>query len=201
MAKKHYMKNTKLYSIWNEMRCRCNNPNDKNYKRYGAKGISVCEEWNNFRNFYPWAFANGYQEGLSIDRIDPAGDYEPSNCRWVTLKEQQRNRGNNVKLSHDGKNLTIGEWCEINNVSYSAIKTRYYRLLKEQDVVTYDDIFSRRVNYRNRKIAQYTLDGKLVKIWDKLADAERAGFKHAPISRCCQGKLHKTQGYVWKYYD
>ena len=201
MAKKHYMKNTKLYSIWNEMRCRCNNPNDKNYKRYGAKGISVCEEWSNFRNFYPWAFANGYQEGLSIDRIDPTGNYEPSNCRWITLKEQQRNRGNNVKLYHDGKSLTIGEWCEINNVSYSCIKSRYYRLLKKQSTVTYEDIFSKRLNYRNRKIAQYTLDGTLVKVWDKQADATRAGFSHGAISLCCQGKLHKTQGYVWKYYD
>ena len=201
MPKNHYMKHTKLYSVWNQMRNRCSNPNDKSYKRYGAKGISVCEEWRDFRVFYPWAIQNGYKEGLTLDRIDPSGNYEPSNCRWITNKEQQRNRGNNVRLSHDGKCLTIGEWCEINGVSYSCIKARYYRLKRKQLTVTYDDIFSLHPHYRNRKIAQYTLDGKLVKIWDKQADCERAGFEHGAISLCCSGKLKKTHGFVWKYAD
>lgn len=201
MPKKHYMKRTKLYSIWNEMRNRCTNPNDPNFKRYGAKNVSVCEEWNDFRNFYPWAFENGYAEGLTIDRINPLGNYEPTNCRWITIAEQQRNRSNNVKLEHNGLSLTILEWCEKLDFPYSAAKSRYYRHLKRYGCASFDNVFSKKVNFRNRQIAQYSLDGNLIKIWNKLADIEREGFEHGAISLCCQGKLHKTQGYIWKYAD
>ena len=201
MSKKHYMKNTKLYSIWNQMRNRCNNPNDASYNRYGGKGISVCEEWSDFRNFYPWAFSAGYTDGLTIDRINPKGNYEPSNCRWITIAEQQRNRGNNVLLKNNGISLTIKEWCERLGFSYAAAKSRYYRHLSRHGSATYDDVFTKKVNFRNRRIAQYSLSGDLIKIWDKLADIERDGFEHGAISLCCQGKLHKTQGYIWKYYD
>lgn len=201
MPKKHYMKNTKLYSIWNEMRNRCNNPNDANYKRYGGKGICVCNEWNDFRVFYPWAVDNGYKEGLTIDRINPLGNYEPSNCRWITRAEQQRNRSNNVRIEKDGIYLTIAEWCECLDFSYTAAKSRYYRHLSKYGSASFDDIFSKKVNFRNRKIAQYSLSGDLIKIWNKLADIERAGFEHGAISLCCSGKLHKTQGFIWKYQD
>ena len=83
----------KLYSVWNSMRCRCNNIGDNSFSRYGGRGISICPEWNNsFIAFYQWAIANGYKEGLSIDRINNDGNYEPSNCRWATVKEQASNR-------------------------------------------------------------------------------------------------------------
>lgn len=201
MPKKHYLKHTKIYSIWNEMRNRCSNPNDRNYPRYGGKGVSVCPEWSDFRVFYPWAMSNGYKEGLTIDRINPLGNYEPSNCRWITLAEQQRNRSNNVRIEHDGVSATIAEWCERLNFSYAAAKSRYYRKLKRNGIATFDDIFALNLNFRNRKIAQYTLSGELVRVWDKLADAERAGFEHGAISLCCQGTLNKTQGYIWRYME
>lgn len=201
MPKNHYLKHTKVYSVWNEMRNRCQNPNDSSYKRYGGKGISVCEEWQDFRNFYPWAIQNGYHEGLTIDRIDPAGNYEPTNCRWISNAEQQRNRGNNVKLEKDGESLTIGEWCEQLNFSYSCAKSRYYRAMKKKGSASFEDVFLLRANFRNRKIAQYDLCGNLVCVWDKLADAERAGFEHGAISLCCQGKIKKTQGYIWRYAE
>lgn len=76
-----------LYQCWADMKQRCNNPRVKNYKWYGAKGIKICEEWNDFKSFQTWALANQYQEGLTIDRIDPRKDYEPNNCRWITKSE------------------------------------------------------------------------------------------------------------------
>lgn len=88
ITKRHEMAETKLYSVWANMKYRCNTPSCHAYHNYGGKGVKVCEEWNDdFLSFYKWAIENGYKEGLTIDRIDSNGDYEPSNCRWVTLGE------------------------------------------------------------------------------------------------------------------
>lgn len=87
----------RLYRVWVSMRKRCNNPNDKSYQYYGAKGVTVCEEWNDYGKFREWALSNGYdtnalQSECTIDRINPYGNYEPNNCRWVSMAEQNRNK-------------------------------------------------------------------------------------------------------------
>lgn len=78
---------TRLRRLWNGMKNRCYNANEPGYKWYGAKGVIVCEDWHDYAKFKSWALANGYTDELSIDRIDPNGDYEPSNCRWITRSE------------------------------------------------------------------------------------------------------------------
>lgn len=81
-----------LYKVWNQMKDRCYNPNNPKYNNYGGKGVSVCDRWKSFCFFYVWAIDNGWEKGLSIDRKDGNGDYEPGNCRIVTIAENNRNR-------------------------------------------------------------------------------------------------------------
>ena len=83
----------RLYRIWKGMKGRCYVKTNTAYKNYGAKGVTICDEWkNNYSSFKDWALANGYEDGLTIDRIDPFGNYEPSNCRWSTYLEQAHNK-------------------------------------------------------------------------------------------------------------
>lgn len=120
-------KRTKLYHVWGMMRQRCNNPNNASYKDYGGRGIKVCKEWDRYKNFYEWAYANGYKEGLTIDRIDNDGDYKPSNCRWVTRQEQCLNTRYNRYLEYDGKRQTLTEWAKELGMESHVLSTRLRR--------------------------------------------------------------------------
>lgn len=123
--KKHGLRNSRLYIVWNNMKERCYNPNHNHYKHYGARGITICDEWkNDFQSFYDWAMSNDYKEDLTIDRIDVNGNYEPSNCRWITNKEQQRNRTNNKLITINGETKCLPEWCELLNLNYNTVRTR-----------------------------------------------------------------------------
>jgi len=116
-----------IYRVWVAMLQRCENPNDKRYKDYGGRGITVCPEWHDFVLFRDWALANGWEKGLSLDRIDNDGNYESSNCHWVTQKEQQRNRRNNHLITFDGKTQTMVEWAEEAGISYLTLCSRINR--------------------------------------------------------------------------
>ena len=121
----HGMSDTKLYLVWKEMIARCTRETDKSYKYYGALGVSVCKEWSeNFENFYNWAIEFGYKEGLEIDRIDYNGNYEPSNCRWVTRKVQMNNMRRNVIIDIDGISHTMAEWSDIFKISQDLFRNR-----------------------------------------------------------------------------
>ena len=115
---------SKLYSIWVNMRNRCFNSENKSFAYYGGRGISVCDEWNEFLNFEKWAIQNGFEENLTLDRIDVNGNYEPENCRWISRKEQMRNTRSNHLLTYNGDTKTMAEWAEITGIPYSTLKQR-----------------------------------------------------------------------------
>lgn len=124
-GKTHGKRNTRIYSIWCNMKARCYNKNHEHYKYYGERGIKLCDEWrNNFQTFYDWAIKNGYKDNLTIDRINVDGDYEPSNCRWANMKQQARNTRHNRYITIDGKTRCLSEWCEILSVSRHTVYSR-----------------------------------------------------------------------------
>jgi len=116
-----------LYDVWKNMKKRCYQ-NIKHWERYKEKNIQVCDEWrNDYMAFRKWALDNGYQKGLSIDRINNAGNYEPSNCRFTTTKVQANNTDTNVYITYKGKTHTLKEWSEILCMSYVALVHRHQR--------------------------------------------------------------------------
>lgn len=127
-ASKHGKRKERIYSTWCKMKERCCTETSSSYSNYGGRGISVCGEWkNNFQTFYDWAMANGYSDDLTIDRIDVNGNYEPSNCRWVTHKEQANNTRKNRFITHNGETHTLAEWADASGLKYDT----FYRRLKE----------------------------------------------------------------------
>lgn len=107
----HGVSKTSLHNVWNTMKARCGNPNNRSYSWYGGRGIRVCDEWReSFDAFRLWSLANGYRVGLTIDRIDNNGNYEPSNCRWSTTREQSANRSDNRLVTIFGETKTMTEW-------------------------------------------------------------------------------------------
>jgi hypothetical protein len=115
----------RLFRIWAGIKQRCYNPNVRNYKRYGARGITMCDEWlDSFLTFQKWALENGYSDNLSIDRIDNNGNYCPENCRWTSTKKQNNNRGTTVFITYKGETHSVAEWSEITGIHASTLAQR-----------------------------------------------------------------------------
>lgn len=127
----HGMEKTRLYHIWQGIKRRCLNPNDIGYKQlYGSQGITICEEWKNSSTaFINWALKNGYNDKLTIDRIDNSKGYAPDNCRWSTPKQQARNTKHNHLITYKNKTHCIAEWAEILGFSYATL---YQRIVKHK---------------------------------------------------------------------
>lgn len=146
------MSNHRLHAIWRQMRQRCNNPNHRAFKWYGGKGVKVCQEWGTFENFMTWALANGYDDGLTIDRKESDGNYDPNNCRWITRAENTRRArkgkpgGNSGEpITYKGKTQSLDDWSKELGISYITL---YKRLEAEWSV---EDAFGSEVGSRTNK--------------------------------------------------
>lgn len=115
------------YNNYRCMKSRCYRPKDPSYKYYGGRGIKVCDEWLSIENFEKWVKEHPYFEGATLDRINVDGDYEPSNCRWATMVEQDNNRRNTLYIEWNGESHTISEWAKITGLNRSTLNNRYYR--------------------------------------------------------------------------
>ena len=141
--KTHGESKTKLYHVWATMKNRCYNVNDRNYHLYGGRGIKVHDDWKNpdsYLNFKEWSINHGYKEGLTLDRINVNGDYEPNNCRWITQQEQMNNTRRNINISYHGETLNINQWAKrlgINkNTLWHYIRVKNYTI---EDVIEIRD--------------------------------------------------------------
>lgn len=115
-----------IYKMWSAMRERCNNPKHKYYSYYGGRGIRVCEAWD--KSFETFVSDMGERpHRATIDRIDNSGNYEPTNCRWASRKEQQNNRRVNVRITIGHETKTMTEWCEVYGIAFSTVKGRIRR--------------------------------------------------------------------------
>ena len=126
-------KRTRLYNIWRQMNARCYSPKSSSWRYYGDKGVRVCDDWKigspeGFINFKNWSLQNGYQDGLTIDRQDSSGNYEPSNCRWETMTVQNRNRGDyNQLLEYNGEIKCLSEWAKLFEIKNATLYDRIFK--------------------------------------------------------------------------
>ena len=161
----------RLKSIYNGMRLRCYNENNVNYKYYGGKGVTICDEWLlSFENFFDWAINNGYNENLTIDRIDSEKEYSPDNCKWSTKKEQAYNRSISVKLTLNGRTMYMTEWAEELEIDKKILSWGYNNGWSDEEIST------RPRDYKENKL---TLNGETHSMseWSRIT-----GIKVATIS-------------------
>jgi hypothetical protein len=127
-TRKHGLWKHPLYNVWQSMKTRCYNPKANRYQYYGGRGITVCEDWLDFTTFYNWAMSNGYHQGLTLDRVDRDKGYSPENCRWVDVIKQNNNKGDNVRISFDGREYTVKQFAKLTGITESTL---YQRLRKQ----------------------------------------------------------------------
>ena len=181
MQKRKYSTPTRklrLYRIWTDMKRRCYDEKRSEYKNYGGRGIEICQEWkNSFEAFRNWATENGYTDELTIDRIDVNGNYEPSNCRWATLKEQANNMRTNTMITYKGETKTLAQWAESFGINYHTLVSRLYQEnLPFEEAVKKGNRLLRMITYKGKTqslsawtrelgFKEYTLQNRLRKGW------------------------------------
>jgi hypothetical protein len=131
-----YSNKERLYQTWKNMRRRCFDPTNNRWEHYGGKGITICPEWNDYVLFREWAMSSGYNDDLTIDRIDVNGNYCPDNCRWVDAKTQANNVSRNHIIEYEGKKMTMSEFAGYLGISYSALQHRIERGWDMKSIVT-----------------------------------------------------------------
>jgi hypothetical protein len=120
--------NLHLNNIWCAMHQRCQNPTNKDYRNYGARGITICDEWSDFAVFFAWAWDSGYAVGLTIERVDVNGHYCPENCTWIPNAQQALNLRRTLLFTFQGRTMGIRAWSEASGIAYYALRNRLSNL-------------------------------------------------------------------------
>ena len=151
-----------LRNVHSSMIQRCENPKRQQYSRYGGRGIKVCEEWHNYEIFRKWALENGYRHPLKLDRIDNNGNYEPSNCRWISKKEQMNNRSSNTKYTYDGETHTLSEWADIYKINKETFYTRWSNGKRGTELFA-----PAKIKMKNREPIEYNGKTQTIRQWSE----------------------------------
>lgn len=170
-------KQERLYGIWKGIKVRTHNTHHKDYKYCGAKGITICDEWDkSYEAFKEWALNNGYRDDLTIDRIDNSGNYCPENCRWADLYTQANNKSNNHLITYNGKTQNMTQWARETGVRRELIKDRLKSGWSVEDALT-----KRKCELWERKDNRLlTYDGKTMTVsqWAKEIGVNRSTLSH-----------------------
>lgn len=180
---------------------RCYRKEHSSYKYYGGRGISVCDEWQSFEPFNQWAMDNGYADDLTLDRIDFNGNYEPSNCRWATTKEQANNKRTSRFVTYNGETKTITEWAEKVGISQQAMTERLNspNWSVQEAVTTPAKTRPVKQPLFTKKVNQISPDGNIIKTWYSISDASKTlGIHNENISRALSNPKYTAGGYFWQ---
>lgn len=147
----------RIYQIYSDIKQRCYNKNNSNYKRYGGRGIKLSNEWDTFDKFELWAMNNGYKDTLTIERIDVNGDYSPSNCTWIHISKQAFNTRRNFYVEYEGKQIRLKTLCDDLNLNYNRIFSRLYRGWTIEEAISIKCLtggvrFNKRLDYKKNKL-------------------------------------------------
>lgn len=184
-----------LYNKWSSMKTRCYSSHSKDYKNYGGRGVKICEEWLDYKYFREWSLSSGYIEGLTIDRMDNDGNYEPNNCKWLTMAEQQRNKRNNRIITYNGESLTLVEWGEKCHIHPDRIGARLNSGWSVED-----SLFTKvKSPVKNNKIPDIGLkikEYRKVKKMTQMELADELGVKNTLLSRWESGSRYPTTKHI-----
>lgn len=201
----HGLSGTRIYRIYKNMRQRCYNPNNTSWNNYGGRGIKICDEWLMYDykereniglvNFYNWAINNGYNDTLTIDRINPDGNYCPENCRWVDQKFQSNNRSDNHFIQYMGYNFTVAIWSEITKIPVEIIRHRISKSWTSEQILRTPPNSSR---WGDNYLA-WTVPIEYVKYHNPDTDRKQTNVKRGPLSEETKHKMSKMRKGIPKY--
>jgi hypothetical protein len=199
LNKKHGLHKTRIHSIWWNMLSRCKNKNVKAYKDYGGRGITVCDEWaNDFVNFYNWAMENGYNDNLTIERIDVNKGYNPDNCKFISPEEQAHNKRNSVMITYSNETHQISYWANKFNISRDILWERLFVLNWSVEKALLTPV--RKIKNKNKPIYQYDTDYNFIKKWENSVEIKNiCGYNTSNIIKCCCGERNIASGYIWSF--
>lgn len=204
-SEKKIIKNKRVYRIWQGMKSRCYNRNDGKYKYYGAKGVSVCDEWlKSFPSFYEWSITNGYTDTLTIDRVNTDGDYCEENCRWVGYTEQNNNKSDNLLLRYNNDRITVKEMSKLTGLNESTIRSRLNLGWSVEKIIETPKLGFGVTTVKNKcsskMIDQFDKNGMLLATFQSTkAVSDKLKINRDSISRCLRGKAKTAGGYMWRY--
>lgn len=148
--KKHGDTHSRLWTIWCGMKSRCDYIKNIEYHNYGGRGITYCSEWNDYVNFKEWALDHGYQDDLTLERIDCDKDYCPNNCTWATMKQQQNNKRNTIRFTINNENHSVSEWADITGIPAPTLTWRFKHGWSEEEMFMPTDLGNGHIRKQRR---------------------------------------------------